>query len=222
MTSTNGSSGMNRRMLLMTAAALPGVLGPALLVSDQARGQIDPLTSWNDGASKRAIVEFVARVTRQGGPDFVPPAERIAVFDNDGTLWCEHPMYVQMAFILDRVKVIAPLHPEWRDKQPFKAALEGDMKTLSDSGERGLLELGMATHAGMTTGEFQKIVMDWLATARDPRFKRAYTELAYQPMIELLAYLRADGFKTSSFRAAASSSCDRGRNAFMGCRLSKW
>ncbi len=105
-------------------------------------------------------------------------------------------MYVQMAFILDRVKIVAPLHPEWKDKQPFKAALEGDMKTLSESGERGLLELGMATHAGMTTEEFQRIVTDWLATARDPKFKRAYTELAYQPMIELLSYLRAHGFKT--------------------------
>ncbi len=165
-------------------------------MSEQARAQTDPLPSWNDGASKQSIVTFVARVTRQGGPDFVTPAERIAVFDNDGTLWSEHPMYVQLAFVLDRVKAIAPLHREWKDAQPFKAALEGDMKTLAESGERGLLALGMATHAGMATEEFQKIVTDWLGTARDPRFKRAYTELAYQPMIELLAYLRANGFKT--------------------------
>jgi hypothetical protein len=189
-------SGISRRILLATVTVLPGLLGPALLVSEQALAQTDPLPSWNEGASKRTIVEFVARVTRQGGPDFVPAPERIAVFDNDGTLWSEHPMYVQLAFILDRVKALAPLHPEWKDKQPFKAALEGDMKTLAESGERGLLELGMATHAGMTTEEFQKIVMDWLAAARHPRFKRAYTELAYQPMLELLAYLRANEFKT--------------------------
>ena len=126
----------------------------------------------------------------------MPPAERIATFDNDGTLWCEHPMYVQLAFALDRVKALAPQHPEWKDKQPFKAALEGDMKTLAASGERGIGELVMATHAGMTSEEFAKIVTDWLATARDPRFKRPYTELVYQPMLELLAYLRANGFKT--------------------------
>src|SRR5450631_2458436 len=189
-------SEINRRNLLTTAVALPVLFGVTLPTSGQAQAQADSLPSWNEGASKRTIVEFVAKVTQQGGPDFVPPPERIAVFDNDGTLWCEHPMYVQMAFILDRVKVMAPLHPEWRDKQPFKAALDGDMKTLAESGERGLLELGMATHAGMTTEEFQKIVMDWLAAARHPRFKRAYIELAYQPMLELLAYLRANEFKT--------------------------
>jgi len=154
------------------------------------------LASWNDTASRQAIVTFVQRVTGQGSPDFMPPSERIATFDNDGTLWCEHPMYVQLAFALDRVKALAPLHPEWKDTQPFKAVLEGDMKTLAESGEHGMAELVMATHAGMTTEEFQKIVTDWLATARHPRFKRAYTELAYQPMIELLAYLRANGFKT--------------------------
>jgi phosphoserine phosphatase len=156
----------------------------------------DALPSWNDGASKTAIVEFVARVTRQGGPDFVAPAERIAVFDNDGTLWSEQPGPVQLAFALDRVKALAPQHPEWKDKQPFKAALEGDMKALAEAGDRGFLDLVMATHAGMTTDEFTKIVTDWLATARHPRFNRPYTELAYQPMLELLAYLRANGFKT--------------------------
>jgi phosphoserine phosphatase len=123
-------------------------------------------------------------------------AERIAVFDNDGTLWVEHPMYTQLAFALDRVKTEAASHPEWKDTQPFKAALEGDMKTLAAAGEKGLVELIMATHAGMTTGEFQKIVADWIATARDPRFKKPYTELVYQPMLELLTYLRANGFKT--------------------------
>jgi phosphoserine phosphatase len=156
----------------------------------------DALPSWNDGSTKQAILNFVTTVTREGSPDFVPPAERIAVFDNDGTLWTEQPMPVQMVFALDRVKLLAPQHPEWKDKQPFKAVLEGDMKTLAEAGERGLVELVMATHAGMTTDEFSKIVTDWLATARDPRFKRPYTELVYQPMLELLAYLRANGFKT--------------------------
>ena len=154
------------------------------------------LPSWNDGAAKQAILNFVAAVTREGSPNFVAPAERIATFDNDGTLWVEHPMYAQMAFALDRVKQLAPLHPEWKNKQPFSAALEGNMKTLAASGDHAIAELVMATHAGMTSEEFQKIVTDWLATARHPRFKRPYTELSYQPMIELLAYLRANAFKT--------------------------
>ena len=161
-----------------------------------AQAQRDPLPSWNDGATKASIIDFVARVTTQGGPDFVPPDQRIATFDNDGTLWVEQPMYVQLAFALDRVKAMAPQHPEWKTKQPFKAVLDGDMKALAASGEKGLVELIAATHAGMTTEEFEKIVTDWLATARDPRFKRPYTELVYQPMLELLAYLRANGFKT--------------------------
>jgi haloacid dehalogenase-like hydrolase len=156
----------------------------------------ETLPSWDDGATKQAILNFVAAVTQEGSPNFVPPAERIATFDNDGTLWVEHPMYIQLAFALDRVKALAPLHPEWKNTQPFKAALEGDMKTLAEAGEHGMAELVMATHAGMTTEEFQKIVIDWFATARHPRFKRSYTELSYQPMIELLAYLRANGFKT--------------------------
>ncbi len=187
-------SGISRRVLLTTAAGLAVLLGPALPVPLQA--QADPLPSWNESAAKQAIMDFVARVTRQGGPDFVPPAERIATFDNDGTLWCEHPIYVQLAFAIDRVKAMAPDHPDWKDKQPFRAALEGDMKTLAASGERGIAELVMATHAGMTSEEFASIVTKWLATARDPRFKRPYTELVYQPMLELLAYLRANGFRT--------------------------
>ncbi len=196
MKSIPASLGITRRVLLTTAATVPILFGSALSILQHAQAQTDLLPSWNDGPAKKAIVEFVARVTRQGGPDFVPPAERIAVFDNDGTLWPEHPMYVQMAFALDRVKVMAALHPEWKDTQPFKAVLEGDMKTLAELGEHGMAELVMATHAGMTTDEFQKIVTDWLATARHPTFKRPYTELVYQPMIELLAYLRANGFKT--------------------------
>ncbi len=196
MKSRSVSFNINRRVLLTIAATVAVLFGAALPASTQALAQTDPLPSWNDVSSKRAITDFVARVTRQGGPDFVPPAQRIATFDNDGTLWVEHPMYVQLAFALDRVKALAPLHPEWKDTQPFKAVLEGDMKTLGESGEHGMAELVMATHAGMTTEEFEKIVTDWLATAHDARFKRAYTELSYLPMIELLAYLRANGFKT--------------------------
>ncbi|NKL65370.1 HAD family hydrolase [Rhizobium leguminosarum] len=167
-----------------------------LLFVASAYAQSDPLPSWNDTASKAAIVSFVEKVTGQGSPDFIPEPERVAVFDNDGTLWVENPMYVQLAFALDRVKVLAPQHPEWKETQPFKAALEGDMKALAASGEKGLVELIMTTHAGMTSSDFQKIVTDWLASARDPKFKRPYTELVYQPMVELLAYFRANGFKT--------------------------
>lgn len=161
-----------------------------------AKAAVDPLPSWNDGPNRTSIIAFVEKVTKEGGPDFVPVSERIAVFDNDGTLWCEHPMYVQLAFAIDRVKALAPKHPEWKDKEPFKAALEADFKALAASGEKGLVEILMATHAGMTTDEFEQIVKDWLATAKHPRFKRPYTELVYQPMLELLAYLRANGFKT--------------------------
>ncbi len=168
----------------------------SLLFIASAYAQSDPLPSWNETASKSAIVSFVAKVTGQGSPDFIPETERVAVFDNDGTLWVEQPMYTQLAFALDRVKVLAPQHPEWKETQPFKAVLEGDMKALAASGEKGLIELIMATHAGMTSGDFQKVVTDWLASARDPKFKRPYTELVYQPMVELLAYLRANGFKT--------------------------
>jgi phosphoserine phosphatase len=190
------SSGISRRALVSTLAALPVLSGTLFSASTPAQTATDPLPSWNDGAAKQSIVNFVTAVTRDGSPDFVPVPQRIATFDNDGTLWCEHPMFVQLAFALDRVKAMAPLHPEWKDKQPFKAVLEGDMKTLAESGERGLGELMMVTHAGMTNNEFEKIVADWLVTARHPRFKRPYTELVYPPMLELLAYLRANGFKT--------------------------
>ena len=171
------------------------ISGLALLAT-AAHAQTDPLPSWNDGPAKARIVAFVTAVTDKAGKDFVAQPERIAVFDNDGTLWSEQPAYFQLLFALDRVKALAPKHPEWRTKQPFKAALEGDMKALAASGEKGLLELVMATHAGMTTEEFEAIVKDWLATARHPTLKRPYTELVYQPMLELLAYLRANGFKT--------------------------
>jgi phosphoserine phosphatase len=158
--------------------------------------QVDPLPSWNAGISKARIVAFVQAVTDPGGKDFVAPADRIAVFDNDGTLWSEQPMYFQLAFALDRVRALAPRRPEWKTKQPFKAAIESDMKTLAAAGEHGLLELVAASHAGLTTDEFAAVVKDWLATARHPKFKRPYTELTFAPMVELLAYLRANGFQT--------------------------
>ena len=156
----------------------------------------DPLPSWNQGPAKRAIVELVARVTKKGGPEFVPPAERIAAFDNDGTLWAEQPMYVQVVFAMDRVKALAPQHPDWNDTQPFKAALEGDLATLAEAGASGWYEIMLATQAGTTTGEFESAVRQWLATARHPRFNRPYTDLVYQPMLEVMAYLRNNGFKT--------------------------
>ena len=156
----------------------------------------DPLPSWSDGANKQSIMDFVQQVTSPDSADFVPTAERIAVFDNDGTLWSEKPVYFQLLFAIDRVKQMAPQHPEWKSTQPFKAVLDNDMDALADSGKKGLLELVMATHAGMTTAEFEKVASDWLATARHPRFKRPYTELVFQPMLELLDYLRANGFKT--------------------------
>jgi hypothetical protein len=186
--------GFSRRVLLSALAVMPALAG--LLRANSALAQSDPLPSWNDGAAKSSITNFVARVTTQGGADFVPVEQRIATFDNDGTLWIEQPMYVQFAFILDRVKALAPQNPGWKTKQPFKAVLDGDMKALAASGEKGLVELMAVTHAGMTVDEFAKLVTEWLATARHPRFKRPYTELVYQPMLEVLAYLRANGFKT--------------------------
>ncbi len=173
-------------------AAFVGVLAVATTPVRAA----DPLASWNEGPAKARIVAFVEATTGQGGKDYVAPSDRIAVFDNDGTLWSEQPMYFQLAFAIDRVKVFAPEHPEWKTREPFKAALEGDMKALAASGEHGLLELVMATHAGNTSEEFARIVRDWAKTARHPTFRRPYTELVYAPMRELLDYLRANGFKT--------------------------
>ncbi len=156
----------------------------------------DPLPSWKDGPAKQSITAFVTGVTSADGPNFVPPAQRIAVFDNDGTLWVEQPIYTQLAFVLDRIEELAPEHPEWQDEQPFRAALEGNMNVLGDAGMEGLMQLLMATHSGMTSDRFEMIVSDWLGAAQHPRFERPYTELVYEPMIELLAYLRANGFKT--------------------------
>ncbi len=171
-------------------------LAAILIVSTAASAETDPLPSWNDGPTKEAIVGFVEKVTEEGGKDFVPPEDRIATFDNDGNLWAEKPVYFQLLFAIDRVKALAPEHPEWNDKQPFKAVLEGDMETLAKSGHAGIAELIMASHAGMSPEEFQKIVSEWLATAEHPRFKRKYTDLVYQPMLELLSYLRDNGFTT--------------------------
>jgi len=169
-------------------------MGPAILAGRATLA--DPLPSWTDGPAKQAIVEFVRTVTDKSSPQYVSPQQRIATFDNDGTLWAEQPMYFQGFFALDRVKALAPQHPEWKDRQPFKAILENDTKALVASGEKGAVEVLMASHAGMTTQEFERIVKDWLATARHPRFNRPFTDLVFQPMLELLAYLRTNGFKT--------------------------
>ena len=155
----------------------------------------DPLPSWNDGEAKQDIIDFVGRVTDERGEYYVPPAERVAVFDNDGTLWSEQPVYFQFRFILDRIGELAPEHPEWRAVQPFRAALEGDMKALAASGEHGLLKLTMAAQTGMTTDEYGKIVKDWITSARHPRFDRPLTDLVFQPMLEVMDYLRANGFE---------------------------
>jgi phosphoglycolate phosphatase-like HAD superfamily hydrolase len=156
----------------------------------------DPLPSWHDGVTKKAIVDFVKRVTTPGGKDYVPEPERIATFDNDGTLWAEQPLYFQLLFALDRVKALAPQHPEWKGKEPFASLLKGDVQGALAGGERAMLEIVMATHADMTTAEFEEIVTDWLASAKHPKTGRLFTEMVYQPMIELLAYLRTHGFKT--------------------------
>ena len=166
------------------------------LVAVSAIAQSDALPSWNDTGAKKAIVDFVDRVTKMGGPDFVPVDDRIATFDNDGTLWVEQPFYTQIAFAFDRVKALAPQHPEWNTEQPFKALLENDQKTVLASGEAGIMKIIAATHTGMTTDEFAEVVGQWLATARHPQFKRPYPECVYKPMLELLAYLRGNGFKT--------------------------
>jgi phosphoglycolate phosphatase-like HAD superfamily hydrolase len=156
----------------------------------------DPLPSWNDTASKKAIVAFVEKVTTPGSPEYVDPAERIATFDNDGCLWSEQPMYFQAFYIFDRIKTLAPQHPEWKDKEPFSSVLKGDLKSALAGGEKALLEMAMATHAGLTDEEFRKVVGDWLATAKHPKTGMAYNAMVFQPMLELLAYLRAEGFKT--------------------------
>lgn len=167
----------------------------AVLLAGRCLYADDPLPSWNEGAAKKAIIDFVERVTKPGGPEFVPLEQRIAVFDNDGTLWAEQPVYFQAAFAMDRIKNLAPQHPEWKEQMPYKAALENDYKTLGKLGARGVLQLISATHAGQTNTQFAETVTNWLATAKHPRFQRPYSDLLYQPMLEVLVYLRANGFK---------------------------
>jgi phosphoglycolate phosphatase-like HAD superfamily hydrolase len=180
---------MNRRQFLA------GLMLAVLAFPSTTRAD-DALASWNDGPAKQAIISFVDRVTKEGSPDFVPPAERIAVFDNDGTLWCEQPMYFQVLFAFDRIKATADKHPEWKDKGPYKSVLAGDMQQLAAGGQKALLEIIATTHSDMTVEEFHAIVKDWMRTARHPRFHRPYNQCIYQPMVEVLAYLRANGFKT--------------------------
>lgn len=179
---------MRSRSILLSVLLLVGFASGALAA--------DPLPSWSDGAAKQAILSFVTRATTIGGPGFIAPTDRIATFDNDGTLWSEQPMYFQVQFALDRVEAMAPRHPEWKTTEPFKSLLAGDRNAVVAQGEKGLVQVLAAAHTGMTTDEFQEIASDWFATARHPKTKRLYTEMVFQPMLEVLAYLRANGFKT--------------------------
>lgn len=185
-----------RYLLSAVLLALAGLTSPAEVHGQAQASQTDPLPSWNDGQAKRAILEFVWKTTTKDSLAFVAPAERIAVFDNDGTLWCENPMPIQLAFALDSLKQGVAQHPEWRDDAFVKAALAGDGPTLLKDGHKGLFRIFALTHAGMTTDEFDARVSDWLATARHPRFGKRYDECVYQPMLEVLALLRGRGFKT--------------------------
>jgi hypothetical protein len=180
------------RILLASILALAA----GLAFGPWALAQTDPLPSWNDGPAKRAIVAFVNTTTDKSSPTFLPPAARIATFDNDGTLWAEQPLYVQLLFALDRIKALAPQHPEWKTKEPFASLLMGDLNKALAGGEKAIAEIVMVTHAGMTTAQFEGIVKDWIATAKHPKTGKRFTEMVYQPMLELLAYLRANGFKT--------------------------
>ena len=183
-------------MRLFSGFLFRGFVAVALVLVAAIVNAADPLPSWNEGATRSAIIDFVDKVTTEGSPGFVPEPERIATFDNDGTLWAEQPMYFQLLFALDRVKTLAPEHPEWKTKEPFASLLKGDVKGALAGGEHAALEIVMATHAGMSTAEFEQIVKDWIATAKHPTTHRPYTEMVYQPMLELLGYLRANGFKT--------------------------
>jgi haloacid dehalogenase-like hydrolase len=183
-------------MLLFGSALAQTGTGPLPASPAGQTPVTDTLPSWNDTAAKKAIFDFVARVTKQGSPDFVPEAERIATFDNDGTLWAEQPLYSQLLFALDRVKAMAPQHPEWKTTEPFASLLKGDLKGALAGGEPALVKIVVATHSGMSSAEFNQIVLDWIATAKHPVTKRLYTEMVYQPMLELTSYLRANGFKT--------------------------
>ena len=179
----------------MKRVALAAALLALCLASNVEAAQ-DPLPSWNDGPAKQSIIDYVTRVTKEGGADYVAPKDRLATFDNDGTLWIEQPIYTQFAFAIDEMKAQANKHPEWKTKDPFKSVLAGDMKAVAGMGEKGMVEIVAGTHSGMSTVDFDKTVRDWLETAKHPRFKVVYTDLIYQPMLELLDYLRANGFKT--------------------------
>jgi phosphoserine phosphatase len=167
-----------------------------LAFSAQALAQTDPLPSWNDGNAKQAIVEFVTATTTEGGKDFVVPADRIATFDQDGTTWVSHPVYGQAIFALDRLHEMAPEHPEWKDTEPYKTVLTGDKAAMAKFTEKDWMEIVAVTHAGMSTAEFEKIVADWLPKSENPVFKKPVTDLVYRPMIEVMEYLRANGFRT--------------------------
>ncbi|HET9448115.1 MAG TPA: haloacid dehalogenase-like hydrolase, partial [Steroidobacteraceae bacterium] len=181
---------MKRTRIAGTVVCVAQALGEAATAHAS-----DALPSWNEGAAKQSIVAFVARVTNKDSTEFVTPAERVAVFDNDGTLWAEQPMYVQLLFALDRLRALAPRHPEWKEQEPFAALLKGDVTGALAGGEKAILDIVKVTHAGMTTEEFEGIVSEWIGAARHPATKRRYTQMVYQPMLELLAYLRANGFK---------------------------
>jgi hypothetical protein len=187
------SAPVTRRRALQGAADL-ALGGPFMAKTTVA--QTDPLPSWNEGPAKQALLDFVARVTDEAGADFVPPAERVATFDNDGTLWCEQPAYIQLMFVIDRVKALAPEHPEWQSEMPFAAILHDDLAALKGISEQEATALLAATHAGMTTAEFARIAGEWLATAQHPRFDRPFIACVYQPQLELLAFLRGNGFQT--------------------------
>jgi phosphoglycolate phosphatase-like HAD superfamily hydrolase len=187
---------INRLLVAVVAVLSACAPAPGAAPQPAATAAQDPLPSWNDGAVKTAIVDFVKAVTTPGSKDFVPIAERIATFDNDGTLWAEQPIYFQLQFVMDRIRALAADHPEWKTREPFRSVLAGDIKGLAASGEKGAFELVAATHAGMTIDEFSNSVRAWMATARHPTSKRPYNEMVYQPMLELLEYLRANGFKT--------------------------
>lgn len=183
-------------LVIALASAACAPRSPSATATAATRDPADPLPSWREGATRRHIVDFVAAVTDPDSSDFVPPAERVAVFDNDGTLWAEKPLYFQLLFAVDRVRELAPQHPEWRRQEPFAALLRGDFAAALAGGEKAILEIVMATHAGMTTDEFDATVRRWLATATHPESGRAYTAMVYAPMLELLDFLRASGFRT--------------------------
>jgi hypothetical protein len=196
LTSTPSSSAHYVRLLTQWTRLIPTVLIAAIVWGEGALAQTDPLPSWNDTASKKAIVEFVEKVTREGSSDFVKPEERIATFDNDGTLWVEQPIYTQVTFAIDEVVAMAPQHPEWRETEPFKSILAHDLEAMLRFSIQDFEKVVAVTHSGMSVQQFQEIVKKWLAQAKHPRFKRPYTECVYQPMLELMQYLRANGFKT--------------------------